>query len=387
MHLHPFGSTKIDNVELLQDKTNIDYLILCFDQEPLMLDYNRSLFEYAREVANFVPQFRYKDVTISYHSNIFNTDIEISSEKLSKDIFPNVPIILINTEKHSQEKNNILKEFDFIDCNYFFHVFAAADWYRGYQYSTELIDPSKRIIKKKYITFNRLTGGARAYRSFLVAELARNNLLYQGYVSYSDVCPEHGHYEHNILATVGERNVSADYVIRARYELDRIKYPLRIDNEGDIPNGSYTLGPISEIMESFLHVVTETCYWDDKTHLTEKIFKPIVTRQPFVLLGCRNNLKYLRSYGFKTFDAWWDESYDSITDPIERLQAVVKIINDICAMNNEELTAMLRAMQHVLDYNYNRFYSKEFIDYCWNELTENLQQVLVRPSPQTALGM
>ena len=154
MHLHPFGSTKIDNVELLQDKTNIDYLILCFDQEPLMLDYNRSLFEYAREVANFVPQFRYKDVTISYHSNIFNTDIEISSEKLSKDIFPNVPIILINTEKHSQEKNNILKEFDFIDCNYFFHVFAAADWYRGYQYSTELIDPSKRIIKKKYITFN-----------------------------------------------------------------------------------------------------------------------------------------------------------------------------------------------------------------------------------------
>jgi DNA topoisomerase-1 len=41
---------------------------------------------------------------------------------------------------------------------------------------------------------------------------------------------------------------------------------------------------------------------------------------------------------------------------------VVKIIDDICAMSNEDLTAMLRAMQHVLDYNYNRFYSKEFID-------------------------
>ena len=385
MHLHPFGSTKIDNVELLQDKTKIDYLILCFDQEPLMLNYNRSLFEHAREFANFMPRSCYKDVMFGYDSNIFNTNITISSEQLGSDIFSNIPIILINTEKHSQEKNKILEEFGFNDCNYFFHAFAAADWYRGYRYSAELIDPSKRIIKKKYVTFNRLTGGARAYRSFLVAELAKYNLLDQGYVSYSDVCPEHGHYEHNILATVGERNVSADYVIRARYELDRIKYPLRIDNEGDIPNGSYTLGPIVELMESFLHVVTETCYWDSKTHLTEKIFKPIVARQPFVLLGCANNLKYLRSYGFKTFDAWWDESYDSIEDPIERLQAVVKIINDICAMSNEELTAMLRAMQHVLDYNYNRFYSKEFIDYCWNELTENLQQVLVQPSPLTAL--
>jgi hypothetical protein len=405
MHLHPFGSTKIDNVELLQDKPNIDYLILCFDQEPLMLYYNRSLFEHAREVANFMTRPYYKDamfgydsnmfntnitigsekLMISYDSNIFNTNITISSEKLNKNIFPNVPIILINTEKHSQEKNNILKEFDFIDCNYFFHAFAAADWYRGYRYSAELIDPSKRIIKKKYITFNRLTGSARAYRSFLVAELAKHNLLDQGYVSYSNVCPEHGHYEHNILATVGERNVSADYVIRARYALDRIDYPLRIDNTDAIPNGSQTLGPIPELMTSFLHVVTETCYWDEKTHLTEKIFKPIVARQPFVLLGCANNLKYLRSYGFKTFDAWWDESYDSIEDPIERLQAVVKIINDICAMSNEELTAMLRAMQHVLDYNYNRFYSKEFIDYCWNELTENLQQILVQPSLLTAL--
>lgn len=386
MHLHPFGSTKIDNVELLQDKTNIDYLILCFDQEPLMLDYNRSLFEHAREFVNFIPRYRYKDVMVSYDSNVFNTNITISSEKLSSDIFPNVPIILINTEKHSQEKNKILEEFGFIDCNYFFHAFAAADWYRGYQYSAELIDPSKRIIKKKYITFNRITGGARAYRSFLVAELARYNLLDHGYVSYSDHCPEHNiHYEQSILATHSERDVAAEYIIRARYSLDRINYPLRIDNEGNIPNGSQTLGPIAELMESFLHVVTETCYWDNKTHLTEKIFKPIVARQPFVLLGCANNLKYLRSYGFKTFDAWWDESYDQIEDPIDRLQAVVKIINDICSMSDKDLTAMLRAMQHVLDYNYNRFYSKEFIDYCWNELAENLQQVLVQPSPLTAL--
>jgi hypothetical protein len=163
--------------------------------------------------------------------------------------------------------------------------------------------------------------------------------------------------------------------------LNSVNYPLLIDTGENITNGSQTLGAIPQLMESFLHVVTETCFWEDKTHLTEKIFKPIVAKQPFVLLGCANNLKYLRSYGFKTFDAWWDESYDCITDPILRLQAVVKIINNICAMSNKDLTAMLHAMQHVLDYNHNRFYSKEFIDYCWTELKSNLKDAIAQLPP------
>jgi len=241
-----------------------------------------------------------------------------------------------------------------------------------------LIAPTKRTIEKKYISFNRLTGGARAYRSFLVAELAKHNLLGQGYVSYSDVCPEHGHYEQQILCTVGERDVSADYVIRARYALDRIKYPLRIDNEGDIPNGSYIMGARQQLMSSFLHVVTETCYWEGKLHLTEKIFKPIVARQPFVLLGCTFNLRYLRSYGFKTFDSWWDESYDVVIDPVARLQAVVRIVREISAMSNSDLESMLQGMQHVLDYNYELFYSRGFVDTIWNELAENLEHTLAQ---------
>ena len=382
IYLHPFGSTNIENIEQLSPMSAVpEVLLMCFDQEPLMLDYNKSLYKHIQQLQFNLPYSVFHQNLVVY-SKLLQSEICNCQEVMRKST---IPIVLLNTERTSEEKNKILKEFNFIDCNYFFHAFAAADWYRGYQYCAELIDPSKRTIQKKYITFNRLTGGARAYRSFLVAELARHNLLDQGHVSYSEVCPEHGHYEQNILATVGDRGVSEDYVIRAKLALDRIQYPLRIDNEGAIPNGSQTLGPITELTESFLHIVTETCYWDNKTHLTEKIFKPIVARQPFVLLGCVNNLKYLRSYGFKTFDAWWDESYDSIEDPIERLQAVVKIINDICAMSNEDLTAMLRAMQHVLDYNYNRFYSKEFVDYCWRELTDNLRESLAQLPPRTSL--
>jgi hypothetical protein len=97
-----------------------------------------------------------------------------------------------------------------------------------------------------------------------------------------------------------------------------------------------------------------------------------------VLLGCAFNLRYLRSYGFKTFDSWWDESYDVVIDPVARLQAVVSIIRDISAMSDTDLESMLQGMQHVLDYNYELFYSRRFVDATWNELAENLAHTLAR---------
>jgi len=329
-------------------------LIIAYDQEPLNYNYNSQLFEYINR--------NFKD-----------------------DCGDARPTVLLTTEKTSAEKNLLLQKFGYTDAAYFFHGLAAADWYRGYQYCTDLIAPSKRKITKKYITFNRITGNSRVYRSLLIAELANHNLLSQGYVSYSEVCPVHGPYKENILDTVSKYNVSAEYISKSQHALARIPYPLRIDSTGTIPNGSQTIGPIDALTTSFLHVVTETCFWDDRTHLTEKIFKPIVARQPFVLLGCAGNLQYLRSYGFKTFDRWWDESYDEIKDPIERLQKVVNIVKDICSMSDNELESTLKGMKYVLDYNYELFYSKEFVNTTWFEMTTNLQLAISQLPLQTEL--
>jgi hypothetical protein len=204
-------------------------------------------------------------------------------------------------------------------------------------------------------------------------------LLDQGYVSYSHICPEHGHYSTNITQAIQTYSIDLSYVKEIQQYLDQITTPLRIDfNHSEyIQNGSQTLSAVQECMQSFLHVVTETCFWDTKDHLTEKIFKPIVCKQPFVLLGCANNLAYLKRYGFKTFDRWWDESYDQIVNPIERLHAVIKIIKDICTMNTDDLEYMLQGMSHVLEHNYNLFYSREFVDRAWNELTTNLNQAVM----------
>jgi hypothetical protein len=348
LYFYPFGSINYENIEMMHCNGNgTSPVVLCFDQEPI------------------TPNF------------------EILLKKLIENWSVHRHIIILNTEPESQIKNSILaklklQNFKLHDCSYFFHVFAAADWYRSYYFNLDITSPSSRTIKKKFITFNRITGNSRAYRGIFVADLAKRQLLEHGHVSFSTVCPEHGSYNESALELITKHDVNPDVVhesIRFIYSLNN---NLRIDqvNETYISNGSQIIGCTDESMESFVNVVTETCFWESKQHLTEKIFKPIVTKQPFLLLGCAGNLQYLRSYGFKTFDYWWDESYDDIHDPIQRIHAVNDILEKICSYDNKRLESILAEMQPILDHNYNLFYSRQFVDNAWNELITKLDQIV-----------
>jgi len=193
------------------------------------------------------------------------------------------------------------------------------------------------------------------------------------------MCPVHNTHYRDTFAKFNGRKYGFDFsqVKELIKGLDQIQHPCRIDNKDsdNIPNQSFSIGPLQEMMSSFLHVVTETMFWDERTHLTEKIFKPIVAKQPFVLVGCANNLDYFRSYGFRTFGRWWDESYDAITDPVQRLEAVSNIIKSICKKSLGELEDMLQDMTEVLEHNYNLFYSTDFLDKAWAELASNFEKV------------
>ena len=122
---------------------------------------------------------------------------------------------------------------------------------------------------------------------------------------------------------------------------------------------------------SFLHCVMETV-WQDKIHFTEKVFKPIVLHQPFVVLQAPGSLEYLRGYGFKTFGDWWDEGYDTIQNPNERMQAIADIVNWI---STQDLYKMREEMSGVLEYNFRHFY-ENIPDIVLDELRVNLRNAV-----------
>ena len=123
-------------------------------------------------------------------------------------------------------------------------------------------------------------------------------------------------------------------------------------------------------VEAFWHVVTETVFYYDKLHLTEKIFKPIVSKQPFMLLAAPGNLAYLKSYGFKTFDSVIDESYDLIQDPDLRTEAVVKQLHWYCNLTSGEKTDIIKQLEPVIQHNFDHFYG-EFKHIITRELLTN----------------
>ena len=98
--------------------------------------------------------------------------------------------------------------------------------------------------------------------------------------------------------------------------------------------------------QSAVHVVTETVFDGKRNHLTEKTFKPICLRMPFVLLSTAHSLQYLRSYGFKTFSSLWDESYD-LLEGKHRYQAIMQIVRQISTSSRDNQLNLHTKVQNI----------------------------------------
>ena len=297
---------------------------------------------------------------------IFESTLPIIKKSLiySDDVMSESRInILANSEK-SKIKSNFVKSNKYYDWYYFFHGFAALDWYKNFQY---LNSRSFERFDKVFICYNHLTSNLRSYRLHLVSNLLEQNLIQHGYVSLFA-----GNWEETIRDS--ENPLDNRARVKIYKQLKNTQLPLTVDT--DAPDGTMSADvDINRLTRALFHVVTETVYFDNKLHLTEKVFKPIVSRRPFFLVASPGNLAYLKSYGFKTFDQWIDESYDSEPDHYTRIEKITAELARLCAMDKQALKQMHAEMQEILDYNFNHFYTT-FKDLIVDELVDNFEHVL-----------
>jgi hypothetical protein len=144
---------------------------------------------------------------------------------------------------------------------------------------------------------------------------------------------------------------------------------------------------INDYESTDIEIVLETLFDDQRLHLTEKTLRPIAMGQPFMLAGTSGSLQYLQNYGFKTFADCWDESYDMMTDSLDRMNKIVDIMKNITCMTTAHREKILEKAKSIAEYNKKHFFSKEFQDQITKELHNNLATALTKlESTNTAQG-
>ena len=88
-------------------------------------------------------------------------------------------------------------------------------------------------------------------------------------------------------------------------------------------------------------------------HLHSSTFNPMYCGHPIIQFGPHKTLEVMREYGFKTFNKWWDESYDDEKDDWKRLQMIMDLALKISNMDNNILLGMYKNMKDVLQHNIN----------------------------------
>ena len=109
--------------------------------------------------------------------------------------------------------------------------------------------------------------------------------------------------------------------------------------------------------------------------ISEKTWKPIMNYHPFIIMASPFTLKKIRSYGFKTFHPFIDESYDECLDNQQRFLMIEEQIKKLCEMPLEDLHDWYCSIIDTLEFNYSHFYNT-FIPNQYKELENEFKNIL-----------
>ena len=116
-------------------------------------------------------------------------------------------------------------------------------------------------------------------------------------------------------------------------------------------NADLPFQPIHYRNTLFSIVMCAFPFVENACHLHSSTFNPIHQGHPIIQFGPYKSLERMRERGFKTFDKWWDESYDEIKDGWERFDAILKLVDKLSRKSNKELLEMYVDMKDVLQHN------------------------------------
>jgi hypothetical protein len=248
-------------------------------------------------------------------------------------------------------------------CNFvFFNRLFTYTQFQNYRY-----EDIQRPIEKHFLTLNRRDNLNRRFNNYL---LHKNNLFNKGFVSHQRAFdnnyvkkPEDHKLEINQLRQRDDFDVPL--YLQCGYKRHFIDQPV---SKSDATINMLTHKTFSS--SSCFEIVVETDI--ENLFITEKTLKPIICKKPFLLAASSNSLRFLRKYGFQTFDSLFDESYDTIDIYYDRMHAMYRNVKNMCRHTLTDCSKYVNMYSEIYEFNYNHF-----LNHSWDfNLKRNIQKII-----------
>jgi hypothetical protein len=124
----------------------------------------------------------------------------------------------------------------------------------------------------------------------------------------------------------------------------------------------YTLWNLAAHNSTDISLITETfreypllktdIHYKNFYFITEKTYRTILMKQPFILFSNPYALKYLKESGYKTFSPFINETYDTIENTAARQNLIVHEVKRLSNMPKDEYEELLSNCKEIAEYNY-----------------------------------
>jgi hypothetical protein len=228
-----------------------------------------------------------------------------------------------------------------INCNFVDYLFSlACSAYSHNPYDGDVLNYEGER-EKNFLMFNRSV--FKDHRFWYLSELEKNGVLDD--CLYSMIFPydreiERGQDGYRGFPTFTTEQEFADNMKWMQAIKD--KGVIKIDNIDTFDDSTYyangkrvhygwidwvkpTFDP--SFLRTYMTLLTESAF--TSCQVSEKGVKALRYFHPFIAVAGPLYLEMLKEKGFKTFDKYFDESYDKIFDHRERMKAVVKLTTEL----------------------------------------------------------
>lgn len=267
-------------------------------------------------------------------------------------------IILVHSEKNSAVVQ-IAEDQGFIPVHWFSHGLIAREWFRYAEH-----DPTLKFgdFKHRFLVYNRAWSGSREYRIHFAQQLVQQDLLKDCLTTFGFVDSGQHYQQHKFQNSAWK----VDTVLEEYFQPNTYE---------SFASADYSA---SDYHNCGLEVILETVFDDTRIYLTEKVLRPIAVGKPFIIMAAPGALQYLRDYGFETFGKYINEDYDTITDPVQRMAAVLKEMKRLQNLSSEQFIKIMNQCSAIASRNQDRFFSAEFFNCVVNEYQQGINSAVTQ---------